>query len=149
MTDDVIGPLGTSRYQSFQPWMGVPVAISVGTPAWMPGIEVCNPLRPWGLLKLPTDFEFRLAYEKQLDRRADEIRDRLVTLSRKYPGQRLVLLCWEDLNDPRADECHRTQVAEWLQAKGLEIHELTAADRPEETTPEKPREPAPEPPALF
>lgn len=129
MTDDSpINPIGTARYQKFEQWMGVPIATSTGKPKWMPQIEKIDALTPYGIFgQYDTEFSFRVAYLKRLDSKEAEIKAALQALSRKYPGQRLVLLCWDDLTKPDG-WCHRTMAAEWLEARGLVVPELTFAE---------------------
>lgn len=124
MTEPTINALGVSRYQSYQEWMGVPIATSTGKPKWMPGIEDFRAVTPYGIFgQYDTEFSFRVAYLKRLDEKADEIHRTLLRLSDKYPGQRLVMLCWDDLTKPDG-WCHRTMLTEWLAGKGVEAPEL-------------------------
>lgn len=130
-SEDAINPLGTFKYPGFQPWMGVPVAISIGVPRWMPGIDKIRALAPYGVKDIPDDDDFREAYAARLDAHEDEIHRDLLRLSKKWPGQRLVLLCWEDLTKPGAEMCHRTEAAVWLRARGLQVEEINPSDAPE------------------
>ena len=153
-TETPINPLGTSRYPGFQTWMGVPVAISIGKPRWMPGIESIPALAPYGVKDIPDDDDFRVAYAERLDSKEAEIQKALQRLSAKYPGQRLVLLCWEDLTKPDVEMCHRTEAAKWLRARGLQIEEIDESMRPEAAPPARRPEAAapsapPETPTLF
>lgn len=128
MSDEpIINRLGTACYSLFRPDMGVPVATSVGKPKWMPGIDAINEMAPYGLLTGYTEFEFRLKYHDRLDKNEDKVKAALLRLSAKYPGERLVLLCWEDLRKPDL-WCHRTMLAEWLEARGLTVPELTTGE---------------------
>lgn len=120
---DTINKLGTSRYQAFQPWMGVPIQISNTAPKWMPGLDYITAFKPVGIQNIEPEFAFREVYNKRLDGRADEIHAALLALSSKYPNERLVMLCWDDLDDLTA-WCHRTVAADWLRAKGLEVLEM-------------------------
>lgn len=147
-----LNPLGTANFPGFKDWMGVPIGTAVGRAKWMPGIDQIEELKPFGLIRGFTQFEFRLKYMERLDRNEDKIHARLVTLSQKYPGQRLVLLCWEDLR--RGDKwCHRELVAEWLEARGISCPEMTtgAVATPDQKTFEKaePKKDAWTPEPLF
>jgi len=149
-----INPLATYKYPGYQAWMGVPVAISIGVPRWMPGIDKIKALAPYGVKDIPDDDDFRVAYAERLDAHEDEIQRELLRLSRKWPGQRLVLLCWEDLTKPGVEMCHRTEAAVWLRARGLNIAEIDLSDAPERTpTPRhssaKPTTPEQDQPTLF
>lgn len=130
MSDDLINELATYKYPGFSTWMGVPVAISIGVPRWMPGIDKIKALAPYGVKDIPDDDDFRVAYAERLDAHEDEIKAELVRLSKKWPGQRLVLLCWEDLTKPDVEMCHRTEAAKWLRARGLAVEEIDKNDAP-------------------
>jgi hypothetical protein len=91
---------------------------------------------------------------------ADQIHADLLRLSAKYPGQRLVMMCYEDVTIPGGEMCHRTVAAEWLRAKGLEVPELPRSRddavelglvEPAPNERRRPSTPEPEdlPPALF
>lgn len=128
-SEPVINALATARYNTWAPWMGVPVATSIGKPKWMPGIEVLKPAVPYGVFgEYDTEFPYRVAYEERLNTHSAALRRELERLSAKYPGQRLVLLCWCDLGKPGAF-CHRRMLADWLQGKDVEAPELTLDDR--------------------
>jgi hypothetical protein len=84
------------------------------------------------------EFEFRIRYRERLDKHEDEIHRDLIRLSKKYPGQRLILLCWEDLRKPNL-WCHRTIAAEWLGERGVDVPEMTSGLVPGlELEPKKP-----------
>lgn len=122
---DTINPLATHRYSTFKPWMGVPICITTGAPRWMPGLDYVTGLKPIGLRDVVTDEEFTQLYLERLDRLEAAIHADLLRLSAKYPGQRLVLLCYEDLVKG-SEMCHRTVAAEWLTRRGLVVPELPA-----------------------
>lgn len=140
-----INELATARYGAWAPWMGVPVATSIGQPKWMPGIEQLQSAKPFQIFrKYETEFEFRVAYEARLEEHQAKLRNELVNLSARYPEQRLVLLCWEDLSKPN-EWCHRRMLADWLERHDLPVPELTLADAP--TNREYVSVDSPEPPA--
>jgi len=125
-----INELATARYSAWAPWMGVPIATSIGQPKWMPGLEQMPSAKPFGIFgKHETEFEFRLAYEHKLDTTSEKVRADLQRISARYPNERLVLLCWEDLSKP-GEWCHRRMLADWLEGKGITVPELTLADSP-------------------
>ena len=146
MTDLVepINPLGTARYQDWRPAMGIAVATSVGKPRWMPGIEEVKGLAPHGLRHINNEFEFRLKYTERLNALEEEIHRDLIRLSRKYPNERLILLCWEDLRKPNL-WCHRTLAAEWFAERGVIVPEMLtgeAAADPATASPARAKKPA-------
>lgn len=54
----------------------------------------------------------------------------LAELGRAYPGQTLVLMCFDDLSKPGA-WCHRTMFAEWYYEKtGVSVPELGKTSPP-------------------
>jgi hypothetical protein len=122
---NTVNQLATHRYSTFQSWMGVPICISTGMPNWMPGLDYVSAMKPIGLRDIVTDEEFIEKYLARLDSREGAIHSDLVSLSDKYPGQRLVLLCYEDLVKG-TEMCHRTTAAGWLALRGLEVPELPA-----------------------
>ncbi|AYD87404.1 hypothetical protein SEA_VALENTINIPUFF_111 [Microbacterium phage ValentiniPuff] len=159
MPEEAINPLATYRFTGFKPWMGVPVSIAIGPPRWMPGIDKIRALAPYGVKDIPDDDDFRVAYAARLDEHEDEIQRELLRLSKKWPGQRLVLMCWEDLTKPDVEMCHRTEAAIWLRKRGLTIEEIDVSDAPPSAAPRRtlpngrlappPAPPAPEEPTLF
>jgi hypothetical protein len=125
----IINALATARYTSWAPWMGTPIATSIGKPKWMPGIEQLRPAVPFGVFgEYDTEFAYRVAYEALLDKGSAALHRELVRLSAKYPGERLVLLCWCDITKA-GNFCHRRMLADWLATKDVEAPELTLNDR--------------------
>jgi hypothetical protein len=114
--------LATVNYQRFRPEMGVPVQSSNGHPRWpLPyKIEEKAPLTypPRNIMALSRE-EFRVHYRAHLERAGVEGHSRVFqAIADRHGGQRLVLLCFEDLTkvDPKtnlAKWCHRTLFAEW------------------------------------
>jgi hypothetical protein len=128
----LVGRIVTSRYQSWQPGHGVPIQVTIGTPKFWGGRRQLVDLRiaaPWGLMdpELPTD-ECRRLYVQRLDDRADRIVGGLAAIARQNPGERLVLLCFEDVEAGQV--CHRRWFAEWFEDRyGIEVPELTAENQ--------------------
>jgi hypothetical protein len=128
---DVIAQAGvvTSRYQNWRAGCGVPVRITVGEPKFWRGPPLVDGtmLAPWGLLdrSIPTD-ECRQRYVARLDdARGDRMIALLARLARQNSGQRLVLLCFEDVH--AGEECHRRWFAEWFERRhGIVVPELPA-----------------------
>jgi hypothetical protein len=128
---DVIATVGlaTSRYASFRPGFGLPVQISVGAPKfWRRSAPADGRLlAPWGLLDpdMPTD-ECQRRYRQRLDAKSERIVALLARLARRH-GQRLVLLCFEDVWAGQV--CHRRWFAEWFEQRhGIVLPELEAPD---------------------
>jgi hypothetical protein len=128
---DSMPPLYTSRYQSFDPAWGVPVAITRGLPRgnWFryPLERICElaPTRELFAIEDPAAFE--AAYRAQLDGHGRELlADRFREISDGHGGKPLVLLCYEDLT--RAGEwCHREIFsALWREWTGQEVAEIQA-----------------------
>lgn len=111
--------------------MGVPVRVTVGRSRQHPGIPEALSLAPWGLHGSrkwadATDEEAAAHYWRGLDGRQPRVWRELTDLALEYPGQRLVLLCFERLSDVGPMGCHRRWAAEWFgTVAGLEVPELT------------------------
>lgn len=106
--------LATGNYRTFESPMGVPVRITVGAPRWPLDYELRHFIRrlaPWGLMKLGGE-EFVQAYRERLDRLdVDALAERFEVISAEEGGQRLVLLCYEDVLGGQL--CHRRVWADW------------------------------------
>jgi hypothetical protein len=128
--DDLTGRIVTGRYQTWRPEDGTPVRITVGSPRfWHNRAPLADGRRlaPWGLMdpNMPED-ECRQRYEARLDALGDEVVTLLARLVTEYPGERLVLCCFEDVHG--GDDCHRRWLAAWLEARyGLDVPELDPA----------------------
>jgi uncharacterized protein (DUF488 family) len=117
----------TSRYQAWLPEHGIPVRTTVGNPRFWrgPKLVYLSEIAPYGVFKNPdlvTREEKIEAYEARLNRNAGRIIERLDRLVTEHPGQRIVLLCYE--NVLAGEECHRRWFASWFK-------ELTHVDVPE------------------
>lgn len=121
-----MNPLGTSSFSFYNGGMGVPVSTSLSTPKWMPGIDFITAAKPAGIFGRPEfeeEFPYRIAYRRRLDAKEEEIKRALIDLSMKYPGERLVLLCWCNLTQV-GNWCHRRMLSEWLGERDLDVPEL-------------------------
>lgn len=128
--------LATSSYGRYRPWMGLPVATSVGKPKswpWAPLTGVSG-LMPYGIFGNPK-FDgdpalARTAYRRRLHVRSASIMAKLDELTAMYPGVPLVLLCYE----LDAAACHRSWAAEWFADRhGLDVSELDPTLTEEQT----------------
>jgi hypothetical protein len=123
--DDLKGRLATGRYQTWRPSDGVPCSTTVGLPRFWgsrPQLEDARVAAPWGLLNLEGD-EFDRRYLARLDARADRIVATLADIAQRHPGERLVLLCFEDVH--AGQHCHRRTFAEWWEQRfGVAVPEL-------------------------
>ena len=69
----------------------------------------------------------RSASTARLDRHGADGIAKLAEIARRNPAERLVLLCFEDVN--AGEECHRRWLAEWMEQKyQLTVTELPDAD---------------------
>jgi len=147
MTDTDWPPLATCSYTEYRTEMGIPVRFTVGAPRWrlpytLAGVaRLCTPTR--AMLSLPKD-AYALAYRRHLaaaegsGRGLDAIAAELVRLAvdahledRPEGEQRLVLLCFERLNETAKgggeNWCHRSMFAAWwTEQTGQEVPELGA-----------------------
>jgi hypothetical protein len=109
--------LATASYHSWVRGMGVPVATSLGRPKRSLSfgyelVEEVGALKPWGLLDAP-DEVFTERYRARLDKLSTSKLWRIFhTISARYDGARLVLLCWEDVLCEQKP-CHRRDWADW------------------------------------
>ena len=122
-------PLVTGRYAAFRPEHGVPIRSTCGAPKRFRGgpLVFARQLAPWGLLS-PTisDDEARRRYVARLD---DTIVMFLAGVARAFPGQQLVVLCYENVH--AGQHCHRRWFAEWFEGRyGIEVPELVDVDHP-------------------
>jgi hypothetical protein len=87
------------------------VRISVGCPRGAKDAPHVGALAPYGLLNEGLDWpEFCARYTARLDSYGPQaIRERLAQVAAEYPGQVLLLCCYE--RDPSA--CHRGLFADW------------------------------------
>jgi hypothetical protein len=109
------GVLWTGRYQSWQPEHGRPIRTTVGAPKWWtsPPLIQCRSVTPYGVFgrEFASADEMQAAYVAKLDRTAASVVGELVGLVRRFPGERLVLLCFDDVRAGVA--CHRRWFAVW------------------------------------
>ncbi|MGW2320085.1 hypothetical protein [Streptomyces sp. NPDC001680] len=120
--------LFTNRYQQFQPAQGVPVRITLGAPRFkLPyslthAVRELAPRREYFTRPL---LEFTAAYRADLDQLGPaRIAERLREIVNAEQDHRLVLLCFEDLADPKL-WCHRRVFAAWWKdVTGDEVREL-------------------------
>lgn len=121
--------LFTNRYQQFQPAQGVPVRITLGAPRFKLPYRITHSVRelaPQRVYFSKPLSEFTTAYRADLDAcGVQRIADRLKQVAEAEGDHRLVLLCFEDLTDPR-QWCHRRIFAAWWKdATGDEVRELS------------------------
>ncbi|MET8681850.1 hypothetical protein ABZW18_30780 [Streptomyces sp. NPDC004647] len=131
--------LFTNRYQEYVPAQGVPVRITLGAPRFrLPyqlkhAVRELAPRREYFSKPLP---EFTAAYRADLDQLgAARIAELLHEIAGQEGEHRLVLLCFEDLSDPK-QWCHRTVFASWWKdVTGDAVRELSPrADQYEQGT---------------
>ena len=118
--------LFTGRYHSHRAEHGVGVAISLGQPKWPLPYPLDHELRdlmPVGLLGRDLAWpEFERRYLARLDWVGPvRLRRQLEAIAAQYPGEALVLLCWEK----PGQRCHRRIAADWLEEHGFgEVDEV-------------------------
>jgi hypothetical protein len=122
-------PPVTGRYQSWKPGDGVPVRSTVGYPRfWRHGpLWHATEITPYGVFGKGLDNDTaRAAYRRRLDRHAGAILASLGEITRTHRGQRVVVLCFEDVHAGQV--CHRRWFAEWFEEHyGIAVAELPAA----------------------
>jgi hypothetical protein len=92
-----------------------PVRISVGCPREAKDAPFIGALAPYGLFgkDLPPE-EFAAGYRERLERYGVEgIRARVDRVAREFPGQVLLLACFER----RREDCHRGLLADWYEER--------------------------------
>jgi hypothetical protein len=122
-------PVATSRYKGYQKTYGVPVRITVGYPKFwrkdkLGPLEMVSEAAPWEkqIWNLPDD-QAKALYEARCEDHLEIIVKKLAELARRFPGQRLVLLCYEDVH--KGEVCHRSWFADWFWRRfGITIPEL-------------------------
>lgn len=134
--------LATCSIRAFRPDMGIPVRTTVGLIRAIK-TESGSKLAPYGIFgKVPDDDwpQFHRLYVERLDGLAAQIDAQLLDLQGKYPGQTLVLLCFDDV---RKDRCHREIAAKWLAERyGNNVPELGPHDERDHVGPLRSGEPA-------
>lgn len=123
--------IATSRYFARQKVMYsglAPVRTTVGAPRFRLGYELAGNvamLAPHGLRSIEDEAEFEAAYRARLDGfGVEKIRAALEGLARSAGTAGVVLLCFEDLEDP-TQSCHRTIFSAWWREQtGEEVVEL-------------------------
>jgi hypothetical protein len=123
--------LATSSYRQFRLGMGVPVRVTLGRPPrwFFHEWEEVRLIAPTpSIFKVEDDDEFRALYVARLrDLGPERIEESLRELSDRHPGERLVLLCYEDVL--KGEVCHRRMFAAWWRAvTGERVPELDPAD---------------------
>jgi hypothetical protein len=120
--------LWTGRYQSWRPGHGRPIRTTVGAPRWWtsPPLIQCRSVTPYGVFgrEFASADEMRSAYVERLDRTAGRVVAELTGLVRRFPDERLVLLCFDDVR--AGVECHRRWFAHWWEARfDVQVPELS------------------------
>ncbi|MFD0783878.1 hypothetical protein ACFQZ8_08120 [Micromonospora azadirachtae] len=128
--------LFTNRYQRFRPDQGAPVRTTVGKPRFQLPYDVAGFARllapTYGMLRMQ-EGPYRHIYLERLEAAGvDLISEQLAEIADAAGNDRLVLLCFCDLNVPPPDNwCHRRMFAAWWEDQtGNEVSEL---DRRRET----------------
>lgn len=129
--------LATGRYSTFDPSMGVPVAITLGRPKFPLRYKLeheARRLAPWGLFDVKDPDEFTSRYRERLDKLdLDALLMKFEAISAQHGGLRAVLLCFEDVH--AGQFCHRRVFAEWFErrtgqrAPELEIPAITHTEQ--------------------
>jgi len=126
----------TSRYQRFNAADGVPVRTTMGHPRFKLGYEPVNvpELAPAGVFRNPafsTVPQMIVGYTERLDRLQADIISTCNRIAQANGGQRLVFLCFDDVQPPVRDYCHRTWLSAWFRERhGLIVPELTQPPAP-------------------
>ncbi len=123
--------IATSRYAAGEKVVAsglAPVRTTVGAPRFRLGYELAGSvgmLAPYGLRLIEDRAEFEAAYRARLDGfGVDVIRAALDDVARSAGAAGVVLLCFEDLDDPE-QWCHRTTFAGWWREQtGEDVVEL-------------------------
>ena len=132
--------LATSRYAARDLILQsarVPVGITVGNPRWPLGYQLACNLRALAptrsMLGLPTDI-FEQTYRARLDDLGVEaIRALLQTCCDDVGNERLLLLCFENLDGEPGKSCHRRMFATWwTEHTGAVVPELEPDVRQEQ-----------------
>jgi hypothetical protein len=123
--------LVTGRYARWMPGHGVPIRTSVGAPRfWRHGpLVFVEDLAPFGIFgkDLPAHVA-RGRYMDRLQEKAGQFVPALAAIARQHPGERLCVLCFEDVHAGR--ECHRRWFAEWFEHRfGDVVPEVIDVDR--------------------
>ncbi len=123
--------LVTGRYATWKPDHGVPIRTTVGMPRfWRHGpLVFIKELAPFGIFGkgLPTDVA-RRRYLDRLEAKVDQSVAALADVTRQHPGERLCVLCFEDVH--AGQECHRRWFAEWFEQRfGDVVPEVVDVDR--------------------
>jgi hypothetical protein len=109
--------LKTCCYSHYRPDMGVPLQTSLGTPKWVSyGLVKFMPIAPSGYMLNKSHSEYQALYLDRLDRYSQEVELGFRNVADLYPGQDLVILCFENLSRPNA-WCHRTMFAKWWEGR--------------------------------
>jgi hypothetical protein len=126
---DDLPDLATCSYKEFLPEYGVPVRFTAGYPRFLRleykiagHAKLITPLRTF--LDLPYD-AYRVAYLRHVE--SAGVTAIAVELRAIAPTGRIVLLCFEDLGNPKKPDlwCHRSMFADFWQRKtGREVPEL-------------------------
>jgi hypothetical protein len=108
--------LFTACYSHMRDEFGVAVRTSIGEPKFPYDAKrraECKRLMPWGLLREAEKATFIARYRERLEHHGVEsIRGRLLQIVDFFEEPKLVLLCFENIENP-GKWCHRTIFAEW------------------------------------
>jgi hypothetical protein len=123
--------IATSRYVAREKVVAsglAPVRTTVGAPRFRLGYELASNvgmLAPHGLRSIEDEADFEAAYRARLDGfGVEKIHAALADIAWAAGTAGVVLLCFEDLDDP-AQSCHRTIFAAWWREQtGEDVIEL-------------------------
>jgi hypothetical protein len=108
----------TASYRTWRPGDGVPIRTTVGECRWWrgPELEHVRAVTPYGVFgKELHPLDARVEYQHRLEERLAKIVVALADVARRHRGERLVLLCFEDVW--AGEECHRRWLAEWMETR--------------------------------
>lgn len=117
----------TCSYALWTPDLGVPVGSSVGKHPAFRDCPQADAVKPWGVFRKMDDEPLdvrQAAYAASLDRREDRVWNELRGLADDYAGNKLVLLCWCNLDKVGADACHRRWFSTWAGDRGVDVPEV-------------------------
>lgn len=124
----------TSRFAGWKSEYGVPVRTTVGAARGFryphENIPQLAPFTVFRNRQYTTVPQMIAAYTARLDGLRDEIITSCNALARQYHGERLVFLCFDDVQKP-GEYCHRTWCAAWFRERfDMVLPELTDPVKP-------------------
>jgi len=112
----------TTSYAGFRPEYGVPFQTSIGTPKNFAypkhDLKVLMPFVTFRKPKYNYDMKAAAArYKQYLHEKKVSVERALDSFTDTYPGEPLVMLCYESRNAAMGGECHRRWFADWVEAE--------------------------------